>query len=65
MREPEAPGDVETSALMRHVVENRMQAVAERVRLQKLCASHAYGILADTWFEKMLSLPLESTAVVT
>jgi len=30
----EAPEDVETSALMRHVVENRMQAVAERVRLQ-------------------------------
>ncbi len=26
---------------------------------------HAYGIVADTWFEKKLSFPLESTAVVT
>jgi len=39
MREPEAPEDVETSTLMRHVVENRVQAVAERVRLQKQHAS--------------------------
>jgi len=39
MGEPEAPEDVETSPVMRHVVENRVQAVAERVRLQKLCAS--------------------------
>jgi len=39
MREPEAPEDVETSALMRHVIEYWMQAVTERVRLQKLRAS--------------------------
>ena len=25
----------------------------------------AYGITADTWLEKTLSVPLESTAVVT
>jgi hypothetical protein len=39
MRKPEAPEDVEASAVVRHVVEDRVQAVAERVRLQKLCAS--------------------------
>ena len=38
---PEAPEDVETSALVRHVVEIRMQAVAEGVRLQKLRASRS------------------------
>jgi hypothetical protein len=27
--------------------------------------SIAYGITAETWFEKTLSFPLESTAVVT
>ena len=27
--------------------------------------SQAYGIAADAWFEKALSFPLESTAVVT
>jgi hypothetical protein len=39
MRERETSEDIETSALMRKVDEDWVQAVTERVRLQKLSAS--------------------------
>ena len=39
MREPETSEDIETSALMRQADEDWVQAVTERVRLQKLSAS--------------------------
>ena len=39
VRDAKAAKDVEAAALVRHVVENRMQAVAQGVRLPKLGAS--------------------------
>lgn len=39
MREPEVSEDIESSALMRQIGEDGVQAVTERVRLQKLRAS--------------------------
>jgi len=37
-----------------------------RIRIGvRLEPRHAYGIMAGAWFEKTLSWPLESTAVVT